>query len=153
MVALAAADTAAAAAAAATAAAVHPGVINLFNLSPAMARLCHCCAAKCRERCESRGEDLHRRCTYHPFLRFRHHRRPRRRRRRRRRFHHLRHPWHCIPLGSPPLELTAPSPPSLAATHRPPLDLRHVASRRGDGLPVATHRLHVTALLTPRRRG
>ena len=30
-----------------------------FNLSPAMARLRHRCAAKCRERCESRGEDLH----------------------------------------------------------------------------------------------
>ena len=29
-----------------------------FNLSPAMARLRHRCAAKCRERYESRGEDL-----------------------------------------------------------------------------------------------
>ena len=71
MVALTAADTtaAAAAAAAATAAAVHPGVVT-FKLSIAMARLCHCCAAKCRERCESRGEDLHRRCTYPPFFAF-----------------------------------------------------------------------------------
>ena len=59
MVALAAADTAAAAAAAAAAtAAVHPGVVNL-QISLAMARLCHRRAAKCRERCESRGEDLH----------------------------------------------------------------------------------------------
>ena len=33
------------------------------------------------------------------------------------------------------------------------LDSRLVAGRRGDDLPVATHRLHVTALLTPRRRG
>jgi hypothetical protein len=28
-----------------------------FKLSPTVARLCHRCAAKCRERCESRGED------------------------------------------------------------------------------------------------
>jgi len=41
-----------------------------FKLSLAMARLYHRCAAKCRERCESRGEDLHRRCTYPPFFAF-----------------------------------------------------------------------------------
>ena len=70
MVALAAADTAAAAAAAAAAtAAVHPGVVNL-QISLAMARLCHRRAAKCRERCESRGEDLHRRCTTILFFAF-----------------------------------------------------------------------------------
>ena len=31
----------------------------IFQLSPVMARLRHRCAAKCRERCESRGEDSH----------------------------------------------------------------------------------------------
>ena len=65
MVALAAADTTVAAAA------EHPPLASLtFKLSLAMVRLCHRCAAKCRERCESRGEDLHRRCTTILFFAF-----------------------------------------------------------------------------------
>ena len=140
-----------AAAAAAAAAAVYPGVVKL-QLSPAMARLCHIrhrCAARCRERCESRGEQktyILKRCTDHPIPRFHHHRRPRRRRRRHH-HHHLHHPCHCISLGSPPLELSAPSPPSRAA--HLVLDSRHVAvvTLCPMATHLATHRLDVAALL------
>ena len=123
-----------------------------FKLSLAMARLCHRCAAKCRERCESRGEDLHRRCTYPPFFAF-------------------------VTIAALAAAAAAAAPTTCAtpvtlyitglATARAVrtvaaksrrlltahLDSRLVAGRRGDDLPVATHRLHVTALLTPRRRG
>jgi hypothetical protein len=122
MVALAAADTTAAAAAAAatTAAAVHPGVVNLqtftsYGLAIVVPVPLRVESGANREE-KTYIEGVH----YVPsFLRIRHHRRPRRRCRRRRP-HHLRHPCHCISLGSPPLELSALSPPSLAATHRPP---------------------------------
>ena len=123
--------TTAAAAAAAAAAAVYPGVVKL-QLSPAMARLRHIVVPLGVESGANREEKTYipKRCTDHPIPRFHHHRRPRRRRRRRH-HHHLRHPCHCISLGSPPLELSAPSPPSRAAH----LDSRHVAGRRGDALP------------------
>ena len=125
--------TTAAAAAAAAAAAVYPGVVKL-QLSPAMARLRHIVVPLGVESGANREEKTYipKRCTDHPILRFRHHRRPlRRRRRRHHHHHHLHHPCHCISLGSPPLALSAPSPPSLAAH----LDSRHVAGRRGDALP------------------
>ena len=146
MVALAAADTTVAAAAASTLASL------TFKLSLAMARLCHRCAAKCRERCESRGEDLHRRCTYPPFFAF-------------------------VTIAALAAAAAAAAPTTCAtpvtlyitglATARavrtvaaksrrysPPALIRVMSpGRRGDGLPVATHRLYVTALPTPRRRG
>ena len=135
-----------AAAAAAAAAAVYPGVVKL-QLSPAMARLRHIVVPLGVESGANREEKTYipKRCTDHPIPRFHHHRRPRRRRHHH--HHHLHHPCHCISLGSPPLELSAPLPPSRAA--HLVLDSRHVAvvTLCPMATHLATHRLDVAALL------